>query len=372
MLPTLAVVLTLFGTTFALGIVRLRHLRPLWSSEKQIKLDFSPSRISGLDVAALLLVFLFRSVRHSLTVLSKWSADRDVHNDMSSQNKDELSLTMPLRIRQADFSAYAKAVRSSTDECDGWSSTQSLFFLSALTEPAMLLLLARSSCNLRPLGAVNVKNRFELHADMSTKEGLLALKGAIVTVRLFNKVRAVKRGFEVDLQVDLDAPNNDSGELVKVFRQKFTILQFAKTQADSTHIAAVQTVAAAVTSSDPIHFKVDYDDPTYWARLCKDYNPIHTSAVAARVFGFQGKLAHGNHMGALASGYMEGANQRGPLCMEIRFRRPVVVPAQLIIKISRVAEGQEHSHLTLFEILSKNRSCIDGSIGDLRHMAVAD
>ena len=373
MLLDSAVVFALLSTTFALVIIRFRHLLPLWRSGKQIKLDFSPSEVSGFDVVALLLVFLFRSIRHSSTMLSKWSVRHDVDNPMISSNRDELSLIMPLQIHQEDFGAYAKAVGSTANAYDGWSGSQSLFFLSALTEPAMLLLLARSSCKVRPLGSVNVNNRMELlDPGLSTREGLLALKEAIVTASLSNEVRAVKRGFEVDLQVNLEAPNKNSDQSTTVFRQYFTILQFAKVQADSVGTTGGEKLAAVVTSSDPIQFTINYDGPTYWARLCKDYNPIHTSALAARVFGFQGKLAHGNHTGALASCHFEVASKGVPLCMEIRFKRPVVVPAQLSLQISRVAVGKEHSCLTSFEILSKNKSCIDGRIGELRNVAVAD
>ena len=32
--------------------------------------------------------------------------------------------------------------------------------------------------------------------------------------------------------------------------------------------------------------------------LCKDYNPIHVSAIAAKLFGFPGKFAHRNQVAA--------------------------------------------------------------------------
>ena len=44
--------------------------------------------------------------------------------------------------------------------------------------------------------------------------------------------------------------------------------------------------------------QIEADAPEKWAALCKDYNPIHVSAIAAKLFGFPGKVAHGNQVAA--------------------------------------------------------------------------
>ncbi|KAJ9606831.1 hypothetical protein H2200_008841 [Cladophialophora chaetospira] len=372
MLSSLTAIAALLGTTLALGGYRCRHLLPLWSSDRKVKLDFSPAKLSDLDIAVILLLLLFRSIRHSLAAVFGCSS-RHVDNATAASDQDELSLTIPLQISPADFDAYAKATKSTADVSHGWNSSQALFFLSALTEPAMLLLLARSSCKLRPLGAVNVRNRFELFKPtLCTREALLSLGKAVVTARLSNRKRIVKRGLEVDLWVSLDIPSKDFGESVAIFRQRFTILQFTKVQADFAKKVEEQELIPGNTTFDPVQLTLDYNDPTLWARICKDYNPIHTSAIAAKALGFQGRLAHGNHIGALAATYMAAASENDPLCMEINFRRPVIVPSKLVLSMFPVTMGKKQSDLIAFEVLHRDKRCIEGKVGCISDMVVAD
>jgi acyl dehydratase len=47
-------------------------------------------------------------------------------------------------------------------------------------------------------------------------------------------------------------------------------------------------------------FSISDNDPLKWAALCKDYNFIHLSGLAAKAFGLLGKLAHRNCVAAAA------------------------------------------------------------------------
>jgi acyl dehydratase len=77
------------------------------------------------------------------------------------------------------------------------------------------------------------------------------------------------------------------------------------------------------------------NDPLKWASLCKDYNFIHLSGFAARLFGLPGKLAHGNHVVAKAMHVLEGVGHKTQdmTWMEIQFRRPVAVPTSLNVDL---------------------------------------
>ncbi|EXJ68001.1 uncharacterized protein A1O5_08616 [Cladophialophora psammophila CBS 110553] len=366
---------------FTIGVFNYKHLLPLWTYKRQIKLDFSPNELSGVDIAVVLVIFLLRSVKHSILSTYKWicNARNDVSEVPISPDEDELSLVMPFRPTQADLSAYSVAVKNSLVDRDDVQlvSSQLLLLLSALSEPAMLLLLAHRSCQIRPLGSVNVRNRFELlRPDLCTGETLVSFKEAFLTARLSKHVRTVKRGFEVDLTVSLNVLSKDSTDSIPVFRQNFTILQFARIRAEiiQGRNAAPDSTISTPAWSASIPLTVEYNDPTGWARLCKDYNPIHISTIAAKLFGFPGKLAHGNYIGALAAKYIAFANANEPLFMEITFKRPVVVPAHLELKVSPAAAEESQSRLviiTLFQIISKNKICVEGRIGQLKYTANA-
>jgi acyl dehydratase len=109
-----------------------------------------------------------------------------------------------------------------------------------------------------------------------------------------------------------------------IFRKVITILQFLK-----------ETV-----------------EPT-WHESRKEkrsnYNPIHVSAIAAKLFGFPGKVAHGNQV---ATGMIESTaaaaktkTQSKDLWfdgeresfMEVEFKGPMVVPLNLRVETADVA-----------------------------------
>ena len=93
-----------------------------------------------------------------------------------------------------------------------------------------------------------------------------------------------------------------------------------------------------------------------WSAISGDYNPIHVSAALARLFGFPGRVAHGMsvvHSMLLLEGAVPVA--KGGLAvlrsvsMEVEFRRPVILPADLSVVTRPAAVGEESaSHFSLY------------------------
>ncbi|EMD85814.1 hypothetical protein COCC4DRAFT_34669 [Bipolaris maydis ATCC 48331] len=107
------------------------------------------------------------------------------------------------------------------------------------------------------------------------------------------------------------------------------------------------------------------DDPLKWAALCKDYNFIHLSGLAAKLFGLPGKLAHGNHAAAKALQSLPDAGNTAlpnsiPLQMQVDFKKPMVVPA-----IFEVCIKESPSTGIVFEILQKGKVHATGAYGPL-------
>ena len=359
---------------FTTRFLDCQKLLPLWQARRQITLNFSPARLSGYDVVVVLTVFLLRSIWYSIS--TKWMKVRNgkLLEELSRPSTDHaLSLCMPLRTSQGDIDAFSLAVREASKSGFPSSNVDTLLFLSAVSEPAMLLLLAQKHCKVRPLGSVNVRNRFELlRPDLCTPQYLRSFNGAVLNATCSKVVRKVKRGFEIDLTVSVDVPSGQDGSFTTMFRQIFTILQFANVQADVSPFSSVNSDPNWLY---PLPFRVNYDEPSFWARVCKDYNPIHTSTIAAKAFGFPGKIAHGNHVAAKAFDVLTKSasapsciglsHSQEPLWMEVMFRRPVIVPAQLETTISQSTLKKDGTSFTAFEILNQSKVCIEGKFGKL-------
>ncbi|NQD92066.1 acyl dehydratase [Pseudomonas sp. CrR25] len=75
-----------------------------------------------------------------------------------------------------------------------------------------------------------------------------------------------------------------------------------------------------------------------YARVAGDYNPIHLSALSARLFGFPRAIAHGlwnkAHSLAALSGHLPSAGYS----VEVRFQKPVLLPTTLHLRASAPAD----------------------------------
>ena len=66
-----------------------------------------------------------------------------------------------------------------------------------------------------------------------------------------------------------------------------------------------------------------------YARLCKDYNPIHISVLMAKLFGFKRSIAHGMWVSAAA---LAKVNQPQANKFDLAFKGPVFTGSQVIVK----------------------------------------
>ncbi|GLZ85430.1 hypothetical protein Pres01_14810 [Metapseudomonas resinovorans] len=91
-----------------------------------------------------------------------------------------------------------------------------------------------------------------------------------------------------------------------------------------------------------------------YARVAGDYNPIHLSAATARLFGFPRAIAHGLWNKARCLAALEIHLPSAGYELEVRFQKPVLLPAEVTLLASApAAEGQ-------LALLGK---------GDIPHMA---
>jgi len=75
-----------------------------------------------------------------------------------------------------------------------------------------------------------------------------------------------------------------------------------------------------------------------YAAVGGDRNPIHTSVVAARLFGFPGVIAHGMYSAAAVLANIEG-HLPDRVRYSVKFGKPVVLPARAAVYLHREPGG---------------------------------
>lgn len=346
-LVTMATVIAAVVAITGVGLLAISCYRliPLLLGASNVSLNFSPNRLRNREILLAITVLMQKSIfRVLLRMIGFASTDT---------SKTSLTMSSPFLVSQSDIARYKQSI--------GHRQTKTTLefihlplLLSATTEPAMLLLLVNRSCPINPLGAVNVRNRFELlRPDLCDFSSLEIPNRAALLAEVQGEPRHVKRGVEYDLEVNIMIPDDaGTGKAVVAFRQIFTMLEMRKTkelegEARPSEVKVVRADSSAVGLSTSMSFSGR--DPLTWAALCKDYNFIHISNLAAKLFGLPGKLAHGNHVVAKAvqSSQEDGAFKSlspTPMWMETHFRRPVTVPTKLAIE---AAQSTTTSTLTI-------------------------
>lgn len=85
-------------------------------------------------------------------------------------------------------------------------------------------------------------------------------------------------------------------------------------------------------------FRVDQQTINRYAAASGDRNPIHTSALGAKAFGFPRSIAHGMWSAAAILGVVEG---RVPdeTAYAVKFGKPVLLPATVNVYADRIDQG---------------------------------
>ncbi|KAK6354105.1 hypothetical protein TWF730_008523 [Orbilia blumenaviensis] len=335
--------------------------------DSHVHVNFHPTDLTLLEVTILIFVFIFKSVLTGLMILIAGTG----HRQKITTAMPKLSVSMPFKLTKEDVNLYTKATSLAPGDLDSDRASKALF-LSAVTEPCMLLLVAKRGCPIQPLGAVNVRNSFELlRPELCSVSNLQSAEGAMVVATLCPEARIVKRGVEFDLVVELGVKfsDGDAMEIKTIFRQVFTMLQFARIPktmklSEVVHQAEFEFKLDSETSLAGL-VTLPWDGPRGWARVCKDYNPIHIWSLAAELYGLPGRIAHGNHMAALALAKMERKPlmSEGGLILDVKFKRPVTVPARLDVRVEE--EKIEGVQITHFALAGGEKVYVQGEYSEL-------
>jgi hypothetical protein len=177
-----------------------------------------------------------------------------------------------------------------------------------LAFPLALALLTERDFPLRAVGLVHIAEHVEVVRPLSADERLE------LTVRAAD-LRAHERGRCFDIRTTASV-----GDEV-VWRGVSTYLRKERRHTPREPASPQPVEGGAL-------WRVGRDVGTDYARVSGDRNPIHTSRLVARAFGYPGPIAHGMWSAARCLAALEG-RLPGRYAVEVAFRRPIVLPARV-------------------------------------------
>lgn len=199
-------------------------------------------------------------------------------------------------------------------------------WLHVLTFPLHVHVLGDRRSSVRLAGAVHVSNTMTLHRPVLAHEPLdIAVHAA--------HLRPHRRGALVDLvgRIHVD------GALVW--------------EGVSTYLASGMTVDGEIVEPDrkpweptapQARWRLASDLGRHYRRVSQDPNPIHTSRVAAKAFGFARPIIHGMWTHARALAALEGRLPEA-YAAHVDFVKPILLPATVGFSSTRLPHGFEAS-----------------------------
>jgi len=376
--------LIIFGYTFQessfLLLLRVTGRRKSWMPVYVSRLGFFDTIVIVFLIG---LKYLFRGIR----LVPGYKVAADGKHILLP----ELRLDASMVLDDSDYARYDAATKNQSVAVKTTSPVKSagesrLLLFPGLTTPIMLVLMANRYLPVLPFGAVNTKNRFEFVDPAACRDPIRHLElGSKLTVnaRIGGDSllgRRVKRGVEFDVVVEVKAPRKGESQVKVVFRQYITILaslsSSAKPLFDSTQLSVDGEEKSSWAKQPSSAVRLNSSSPGKWASVCKDYNPIHVSSILAKLFGFPGKIAHGNHAVACALDELQNSKDSGfaekgfrnvlvsshPFFVDAEFKRPMVLPIDLVIRCG----SSKDSKSFLFSAEKGEKEHISARAGELR------
>lgn len=326
----------------------------------------------------------------------------------------DLRITAPISISQKELGNYndiLQVVESVDRSTESESHETPLLLLAPLITPLISSLLILRKSPIKPLGAVNVRNTFIFHRpellrrlgrdllsgnhasrEILDNQGKETMNkevqegregdGMVVRAQMGGELlgRKMKRGVEFDTILTVSTASTPTTPDVPdpIFSFTFTTLSLLPLRSAPLHPSAMASKPDDDLTirwyADPSPLSLSAKSPLLWARLSKDYNPIHTSSICAKMLGLRGKIAHGNMVLSLVvsracQAYISGegvseeqkelgeiwTGDKGACWLTVEFRRPVFVPSRPLVRWGK-------GRVQVYEVV-KAKKGVEGEVG---------
>ena len=221
-----------------------------------------------------------------------------------------------LPIDRADVAAYAAVTGLR------YGDAVPLTYPFALTFPTVMELISGFDFPFAAVGSVHVENRITRYRQIACTDTVR------VAVHAEN-LREHRKGLLVDVITELNIGVEPAWHQITTFlhQQRTSLSEEPKPEAPKVPKLPPPNVILRITPKQIRRY----------ASIGGDHNPIHTSLIGARLFGFPKPIAHGMFTAAAVLANIEGQLPEA-VSYQVKFGKPVLLPAALGVYIDR-AEG---------------------------------
>ncbi|WP_296145518.1 MaoC/PaaZ C-terminal domain-containing protein [uncultured Corynebacterium sp.] len=211
-------------------------------------------------------------------------------------------------------------------------------YFFVLSFPLVMELLSRPDFPYAAMGAVHVTNVIEQTRTLKVDD--------TYTIRSHGEnLRPHRRGLLVDIVTEIFVEGEEHGE--PVWRQTSTFLGMGAKFAKSANVSVTtraEDSGKVLPKPELPEFKPNArwrwtgSDVNAYVEASNDHNPIHTSNLGAKLFGFPARIAHGMYSAAAVLAPLEG-RLPDALRYSVEFVKPVVIPAQVALWTIKDEDG---------------------------------
>ncbi len=222
-----------------------------------------------------------------------------------------------LAVDRANVAAYAAVTGLR------YGDTVPLTYPFALTFPMVMSLVSGFDFPFAAMGSVHTENHITAHRPIKVTDTVA------VKVHAEN-MREHRKGLLVDIITDVSVGNEVA------WHQVTTFLHQQRTSLSDQPKPAPQKQPKLPPPNSILH--ITPGQIRRYASVGGDHNPIHTSSIGAKLFGFPTAIAHGMFSAAAVLANIEG-QLPDSVRYSVRFGKPVLLPASAGLYVDRVADG---------------------------------
>ena len=215
-----------------------------------------------------------------------------------------------------------------------------LIYPQLLTFPLATAFMSSAECPWPALGTVHLANHIHQHQQLQVGD---------------------------DLRVEMRTGTLMAHEKGQVFNLEFTVLRENMLVWEATQtllrigVSApsgkpyTSRFATSFATDTPLSHQTDFAAPVdigrRYARVSGDYNPIHLSALSARLFGFPRAIAHGLWTAARATAPLVPNQPLAQASLDVEFKTPLFLPGSASLWSTHTAPARGQLGAT-FEVRS--------------------
>ncbi len=222
--------------------------------------------------------------------------------------------------------------------------------------------------NPTPLTYIYILAQRAQAALMLQKEFTIAIPGLVHIANRLEELSPVDYNAPFDIVATVDVEYKATGSLIPVFNVDFIQKGIVVAKCQSTYLAKRKSnkPKGNVEIENPVTspfieqvLTIPANAGRQYARVAGDRNPIHTSTLLAKLFGFKRPIAHGWYLVSKIVNQCEIEKNKTFKSIEVEFKAPVFLPGAIVLQVEEKSDG-----ILLFSALSKesNKLVLTGSL----------